>query len=161
MRRYSIAVASLLCLSAVVPAGLAQSPGMDPADKNYKLTMDKVKAYDTAMGKMRVMFASDAALQNEVREAMKKGSMKGMIDVMEHSPKTQPIFKASGLTPHEFLLIPTCLQITANVYNEKAQATALGQVVTKENLAFYEKNKAELDQIMKSWKQGGRGGGNR
>jgi hypothetical protein len=84
-----------------------------------------------------------------------------MIDVMEHSPKTQPIFKASGLTPHEFLLIPSCLQITASVFNDKAQGTVMGQAVTKENLAFYEKNKAELDPIMKSWSQGGRRGGNR
>jgi hypothetical protein len=134
---------------------------MDPADKNYKLTMDKVKAYDSAMGKMRGMFASYTALQNEVMDAMKKSGMKGMIDVLEHSPKTQPIFKVSGLTAHEFLLIPTCLQITASGYNDKAQASALGEVVTKENLAFYEKNKAELDQIMKNWSQGRRGGGNR
>ena len=47
-----ILVASLVCLSAVAPAGLAQSGAQDNGMKNYKLSMEKIKAYDAATAKM-------------------------------------------------------------------------------------------------------------
>jgi RHS repeat-associated protein len=48
-----ILVASLICLSAVAPAGLAQSGAQDPAAKYNKLRMEKIKAYDAAKVKLK------------------------------------------------------------------------------------------------------------
>ena len=143
-----ILVASLVCLSAVAPAGLAQSGTQDNGMKNYKLSMEKIKAYDSAMVKIQALFASDPALQSSMMEAMKKG---GMMAALETNPKTMAVIKASGLTAQEFLIIPSCVQITASVYNSQAQGSAMGAMVSQENIAFYVKNKAEIDQIVKNW----------
>jgi len=148
-----ILVASLVCLSAVAPAGLAQSGAQDNGMKNYKLSMEKIKAYDSATGKMQALFASDPALQSSMMEAMKKG---GMMAALENNPKTMAVIKASGISAQEFLIIPSCVQITASVYNSQAQGSAMGAMVSQENIAFYVKNKVELDQIMKNWKGPGR-----
>jgi len=153
MRPYLIAVAFFVSVSAVVPAGRAQVPGADSADKNYKLTMDKVKAYDLALGKMAKIIASDATLRNEMQTAVKKAGLDGFFDVMAHSPKTEAIYKASGLTAHEFLLIPMCVQIVASAHNDPAQASTMAAMTNKENLEFYEKNKTDLDRMMNNWQQ--------
>ena len=143
-----ILVASLVCLSAVAPAGLAQSGAQDNGMKNYKLSMEKIKAYDSATAKMQALFASDPALQSSLMEAMKKG---GMMAALESNPKTMAVIKASGISAQEFLIIPSCVQITASVYNSQAQGSVMGAMVSQENLAFYAKNKAEIDQIVKNW----------
>jgi D-arabinose 1-dehydrogenase-like Zn-dependent alcohol dehydrogenase len=143
-----IVVAFLVCLSAVAPAGLAQSGAKETDQKNYKLSMEKIKAYDSAMVKIQALFASDPALQSSMMEAMKKG---GMMAALETNPKTMAVIKASGLTAQEFLIIPSCVQITASVYNSQAQGSAMGAMVSQENIAFYVKNKAEIDQIVKNW----------
>jgi hypothetical protein len=143
-----ILVASLVCLSAVAPAGLAQSGAQDNGMKNYRLSMEKIKAYDSAMVKMQALLASDPALQSGMMEAMKKG---GMMAALENNPKTMAVIKASGLSAQEFLIIPSCVQITASVYNSQAQGSAMGAMVSQENIAFYVKNKAEIDQLVKSW----------
>jgi hypothetical protein len=143
-----ILVASLVCLSAVAPAGLAQSGAQDNGMKNYKLSMEKIKAYDSATGKMQALFASDPALQSSMMEAMKKG---GMMAALETNPKTMAVIKASGLTAQEFLIIPSCVQITASVYNSQAQGSAMGAMVSQENIAFYARNKVEIDQFVKNW----------
>ena len=143
-----ILVASLICLSAVAPGGLAQSGAQDNGMKNYKLSMEEIKAYDSAMVKMQALFASDPALQSSMMEAMKKG---GMMAALENNPKTMALIKASGLSAQEFLTIPSCVQITASVYNSQAQGSAMGAMVSQENIAFYVKNKAEIDQIVKNW----------
>jgi hypothetical protein len=153
MQRYLFAVAFFLSISAVLPAGRAQAPAADSADKNYKLTMDKVKAYDLALGKMAKILASDAGLRNEMQAAVKKTGLDGFFDVLAHSPKTQPIYKSSGLTAHEFLLIPMCVQIVASAHNNPAQASVMAAMTNKENLEFYEKNKADLDRMMNKWQQ--------
>jgi hypothetical protein len=143
-----ILVASLVCLSAVAPAGLAQSGAPDNGMKNYKLSMEKIKAYDSAMVKIQALLASDPALQSSMMEAMKKG---GMMAALETNPKTMAVIKASGISAQEFLIIPSCVQITASVYNSQAQGSVMGAMVSQENIAFYVKNKAEIDQIMKNW----------
>jgi hypothetical protein len=148
-----ILVASFICLSAVAPAGLAQSGAQDPGAKNYKLSMEKIKAYDSATVKLQAVLASDPALQSSMMEALKKG---GMMAALEGNPKLMAVIKASGITAHEFLIIPSCVQITASVYNSQAQGSVMGAVVSPENLAFYAKNKAEIDRIMKNWKGPGR-----
>jgi hypothetical protein len=151
MRKISpgrILVASLVCLSAVAPAGLAQSGSLDTEAKNYKLSMDKIKAYDSATVKLQAVLASDPALQSSMMEALKKG---GMMAALESNPKLMAVIKASGITAHEFLIIPSCVQITASVYNSQAQGSVMGAVVSPENLAFYAKNKAEIDRIVKNW----------
>jgi hypothetical protein len=141
-------VASLVCLSAVAPAGLAQSGAQDNGMKNYKLSMEKIKAYDSAMVKMQALFASDPALQSSMMEAMKKG---GMMAALESNPKTMAVIKASGISAQEFLIIPSCVQITASVYNSQAQGSAMGAMVSQDNMAFYAKNKVEIDQFVKNW----------
>ena len=143
-----ILVASFICLSAVAPAGLAQSGSMDTEAKNYKLSMDKIKAYDLATLKLKDLFASDPALQSSMMEAMKKG---GMMAALENNPKIMAAIKSAGITSHEFLIIPSCVQITASVYNSQAQGSVMGAMVSQENLAFYAKNKAEIDKIVKNW----------
>jgi len=151
MRKISlgrILAASLVCLSAVAPAGLAQSGSMDTEAKNYKLSMDKIKAYDLATLKLKDLFASDPALQSSMMEAMKKG---GMMAALENNPKIMAAIKSAGITSHEFLIIPSCVQITASVYNSQAQGSVMGAMVSQENLAFYAKNKAEIDKIVKNW----------
>jgi hypothetical protein len=150
MRKISLRIlaASLVCLSAVAPAGLAQSGSLDTEAKNYKLSMDKIKAYDLAMLKLKDLFASDPALRSSMMEAMKKG---GMMAALENNPKIMAAIKSAGITSHEFLIIPSCVQITASVYNSQAQGSVMGAEVSPENLAFYAKNKAEIDRIAKNW----------
>jgi D-arabinose 1-dehydrogenase-like Zn-dependent alcohol dehydrogenase len=148
-----ILVASLVCLSAVAPAGVAQSGAQDNGMKNYKLSMEKIKAYDSATVKLQAVLASDPALQSSMMEALKKG---GMMAALEGNPKLMAVIKASGISAQEFLIIPSCVQITASVYNSQAQGSAMGAMVSQENIAFYVKNKVELDQIMKNWKGPGR-----
>jgi D-arabinose 1-dehydrogenase-like Zn-dependent alcohol dehydrogenase len=143
-----ILVASLICLSAVAPAGLAQSGAPDPGAKNYKLSMEKIKAYDSATAKLQAVLASDPALQSSMMEALKKG---GMMAALEGNPKLMAVIKASGISAQEFLIIPSCVQITASVYNSQAQGSAMGAMVSQENIAFYVKNKVEIDQIVKNW----------
>jgi hypothetical protein len=113
--------------------------------------MEKIKAYDSATAKMQALFASDPALQSSMMEAMKKG---GMMAALESNPKTMAVIKASGISAQEFLIIPSCVQITASVYNSQAQGSVMGAVVSQENIAFYVKNKAEIDQIVKNWRRG-------
>jgi D-arabinose 1-dehydrogenase-like Zn-dependent alcohol dehydrogenase len=143
-----ILVASLICLSALAPAGVAQAGSLDAEAKNYKLSMEKIKAYDSATVKFNAVLASDPALQSSMMEAMKKG---GLMAALENSPKLLAVLKASGISAHEFMIIPSCVQITASVYNSQAQGSAMGAMVSQENIAFYVKNKAEIDQIVKSW----------
>ena len=126
-----ILVSSLVCLSAVATAGLAQSGAKDTDQKNYKLSMEKIKAYDSAMVKMKGLFASDPALEN--------------------NQKTMAVIKTSGISAQEFLIIPSCVQITASVYNSQSQGSVMGAMVSQENIAFYVKNKAELDRMMRDW----------
>ncbi len=150
-----ILVSSLVCLSAVAAAGLAQSGAKDTDQKNYKLSMEKIKAYDSAMVKMKALFASDPALQNSMMEALKKG---GMMAALENNQKTMAVIKTSGISAQEFLIIPSCVQITASVYNSQSQGSAMGAMVSQENIAFYVKNKAEIDRMMRDWqaRPGGR-----
>jgi len=150
-----IVVAFLVCLSAVAPAGLAQSGAKGTDQKNYKLSMEKIKAYDSAMVKMTALFAADPGLQNSVMEAMKKG---GVVAAFESNQKTMAVIKASGISAQEFLIIPWCVQITASGYNSQSQGTAMDAMVSQENIAFYVKNKVEIDRIMKGWeaRQGGK-----
>jgi len=129
-----ILVSSLVCLSSVATAGLAQSGAKDTDQKNYKLSMEKIKAYDSAMVKMKALFASDPALQNSMMEAMKKG---GMMAALENNQKTMAVIKASGISAQEFLIIPSCVQITASVYNSQSQGSVMGAMVSQENIAFY------------------------
>ena len=143
-----ILVSSLVCLSSVATAGLAQSGAKDTDQKNYKLSMEKIKAYDSAMVKMKALFASDPALQNSMMEALKKG---GMMAALENNQKTMAVIKTSGISAQEFLIIPSCVQITASVYNSQSQGSAMGAMVSQENIAFYVKNKAELDRMMRDW----------
>ena len=70
---------------------------------------------------------------------------------LESNPKIMAVIKASGISAQEFLIIPSCVQITASVYNSQAQGSAMGAMVSQENIAFYVKNKAEIDQIVKNW----------
>ena len=149
-----ILVASLVCLSAVVPATLAQSGAQSAELKNYRLSMEKIKAYDVAMVKMKDLFASDSALQSSMMDAMKTG---GMLAALQNNQKTMAVIQASGISAQEFLIIPSCVQVTASVYNSQSQGSAIGAMVSQENIAFYVKNKAEIDRIMKNW-QGGRRG---
>jgi hypothetical protein len=148
-----ILAASLICLSAVAPASLAQSGTLDSEAKNYKLSMEKIKAYDSARIKMQTAMASDPAMQNSLQDAIKKG---GMMTAIENNPKLMAIFKSSGISAHEFLIVPSCVQITASVYNSQAQGSVMGAAVSQENIAFYVKNKAEIDRIVQTW---GRGSG--
>lgn len=150
-----ILVSSLVCLSAVATAGLAQSGAKDTDQKNYKLSMEKIKAYDSAMVKMKALFASDPALQNSMMEALKKG---GMVAALENNQKTMAVIKTSGISAQEFLIIPSCVQITASVYNSQSQGSAMGAMVSQENIAFYVKNKTEIDRMMRDWqaRPGGR-----
>jgi hypothetical protein len=143
-----ILAATLVCLSAVAPAGLAQSGAQDAALKNYKLSMEKIKAYDSATGKLQAALASDPALQASMMESLKKG---GMLAAIENNPKLMAVMKASGLSAQEFLVIPSCVQITASVYNSQAQGSVMGAMASPENIAFYVQNKAEIDRLMKTW----------
>ena len=143
-------VASLICLSAFVPASRAQSSAMDAEAKNYKLSMEKIKAYDSARVKLQTGFASDPALQSSFMEALKKGDI---MTAVEHNSKIMEILKSAGISAHEFLIIPSCVQITASVYNSQAQGSVMGAVVSQENIAFYVKNKAEIDRIVKNWQR--------
>jgi hypothetical protein len=61
------------------------------------------------------------------------------------------VIKASGISAQEFLIIPSCVQITASVYNSQAQGSAMGAMVSQDNMAFYAKNKVEIDQFVKNW----------
>src|ERR1035438_8159059 len=78
--------------------------------------MEKIKAYDSAMVKMKALFASDPALQSSMMEALKKG---GMMAALENNQKTMAVIKASGISAQEFLEILSCVQITASVYNSQ------------------------------------------
>ena len=109
--------------------------------------MDKIKAYDAAMVKLKALVASDPALQTSFMEAMKKG---GMMAALESNQKIMAVVKASGISAQEVLIIPSCVQITASVCNSHGQESAVGAVVSQENIAFYVK-KAEIDQIVKNW----------
>jgi len=130
------------------PAGLAQSGAKETDQKNYKLSMEKIKAYDSAMVKMTALFAADPGLQNSVMEAMKKG---GVVAAFESNQKTMAVIKASGISAQEFLSIPSCVQITASVFNSQSQGSAMGAMVSQEDIAFCVKNKAEIDRMMRDW----------
>jgi hypothetical protein len=71
---------------------------------------------------------------------------------MERNPKTGAIMKSSEISTREFLLIPSCLQVTASAYSQ-AQGSVMGATVSQENIVVYVKNKAELDQLIKNWNQ--------
>jgi hypothetical protein len=44
-----------------------------------------------------------------------------MMAALENNPKIMAAIKASGISVQEFLVIPSCVQITAGVYNSQAQ----------------------------------------
>ena len=74
-----------------------------------------------------------------------------MVAALESSPKIMAVLKAAGISAQEFLIIPSCVQITASVCNSQSQGSAMGAMVSQENIAFYVKNKVEIDQIVKNW----------
>jgi hypothetical protein len=81
-----------------------------------------------------------------------------MMAALENNQKTMAVIKTSGISAQEFLIIPSCVQITASVYNSQSQGSAMGAMVSQENIAFYVKNKAEIDRMMRDWqaRPGGR-----
>jgi len=104
--------------------------------------------------KLKAAFAAAPTLQSDIVENVKKGGVSSMMTAMENHPKTAAIIKASLLSSREFLLVPSCVQMTASVYNSQAQGTVVGAVISQETLAFYAENKTEIDQLVKNWRMG-------
>jgi len=149
-----VLISGLVCLSALAPLAVAQRGDMDPDIKNFKLSMEKVRAYDGAIHKLFAASAADPSMQDSFKDATSKKTLNDMVATVEHTPKLMGVVKSSGLSTREFCIIPMSLMAAGGAYmiqtEYKKDASSLA---LPENIAFYGKNKVELEKITNSWNQ--------
>ncbi len=122
---------------------------MDPEILNYKLNMDRIRAYDVLLHKI----FKDPASKGDLSSKSEHETLDDTVRRIEKSP-IFPLIKSGGFSAREFCILPMTLMSAGGAYMIKTQyhkdATNLA---TPENIAFYEKNKAEIEKLTQSWSQ--------
>lgn len=143
---------AFFCLTALAPTASAQSRDMDPDVKSYKLSMEKIKAYDVVAHKLMALDASDPSFKGTVSQIGTQTTLKGMVGAVESNPKLMAIIKSANLSAREFCVIPMGVMAVGGAYMIQTQYKKdASNLATPENIAFYQKNKADIDRIAKTW----------
>ena len=145
---------SLLCLTALAVSAPAQKKDreMDPEIKNYKLSMDKIKAYDGAVHKLFAAAKADPSLAAGFKAAGSKKTLAEMVATVEASPKLMVAVKSAGMSSRDFCLIPMGIMAAGGAYMIQTQYKKdASSLATAENIAFYAANKEEIEKITNSW----------
>lgn len=155
MKKYLfLTLATLLCLS---PVALADGFALfrDPAVKDYKLTMDKVSAYERFFKDLSQALQKDQAIQAE-QKAVEAGdsapeTIKAMVEILKKSgPKTLALGEKSGLTADEVLVVPLLLA-TIEMNNMRATLSPKAQeslpTLSETNANFAKANETALKDI--------------
>jgi hypothetical protein len=153
-RHLAVSVSFLLSMALVAPTVRAQdSASADEREvKAYRLTMEKINQMTAATKSLRKLAATDpkACAAVERDEENQGGSLNKQAKRIETAyPKVIPVLKAHGLTVREYLLI-TGAQLQAGAVLFLKEATKMKELppsVNRENVAFMEEHKKELDAI--------------
>ena len=148
----SILAISLVYLSVLTLTVSAQSRDMDPDVKSYKLSMEKIKAYDVVAHKLMAVDASDPSFKGTLSQIGTQKTLNGMVGAVEANPKLLAIIKSGNLSAREFCVIPMGVMAAGGAYMIQTQYKKdASNLATPENIAFYEKNKADIDRIASTW----------
>lgn len=151
----------VVILLAVAPAAGAQTLTPDEVIlRNYVLTMPKVEAWATASldvaAAMKAMPASEKARRKAELEAQaneqEAETIAGMAATMERVPEIRRAFRKSGLTTREGVTLSLVL-MQAVMFDQIAATNPDAKVpynMNPANLAFVQKNKAQLQARMKA-----------
>ena len=141
----------LFCIALIVPA-FAQKHEMDPDVKNYKLSMERIKAYDSAVHKLYAQSKSNPALKESFKAAGDKKTLNEMIAAVEGNIVMTAVIKSSGLNARDFCLIPMSIMAAGSGYMIQNQYKKDGTTVTTaDNIAFYGAHKDEIEKITSTW----------
>jgi len=165
-------LAALLAAASVMPvAAFAQqaapAPAANPASQipasdkqaiqNYNLTEDvfnrivKVSQEAKAQGIRPKDAKTDFSKIHSLDDLAKQ--------VTDSDPRIEPLIKKNGFTPREFLLANlavTNAAIASEAKNNPQMAAYVDQSkVNKQNVAFYEAHKAQINALMNEDAQGG------
>ena len=141
-------------LAVLTASGLAQRQDrkMDPEIVNYKLSMDKIKAFDGALHKITTAAKADPTLQTAMKGYGDKKTLAEMTSAVESNPKMMAVIKSSGLTAKEFCLVPMGIMAAGGAYMIQTQYKKdVSGLATAENVAFYGAHKDEIEKITNSW----------
>lgn len=142
----------LLCLSIFALTMSAQSHDMDPDVKNYKLSMEKIKAYDGMMHKVMAAASADPAFGKSISNIGDKKTLNEMVAAVDANPKLVAIVKTSGLTSREFCILPMGIMAAGMAdMVQKQYKKDVSTLVTPENLTFYRTNKPQIDAMANTW----------
>jgi hypothetical protein len=132
-------------------AALAQTKAMDADETtihDYVLTMDKVKAYAAFAQKAQAAAQADPALaaaMQKVNAADVSNTQK--VAMMEKSPQVAAFFKASGITPHDFVFTPMTILTAGLGIAARDAKRQPPSYITAANMKFVRDHKAELDKL--------------
>lgn len=127
---------------------------MDPEIKNYKLNMDKIKAYDTAVHRLYAAAKAEPGLKDSFSNAGSKKTLNDMVAAVEGNPKMLSVIKSANLSAREFCLIPMGIMGAGGAYMIQTQYKKdASSLATPENIAFYGANKDQIEKITKSWSE--------
>jgi hypothetical protein len=97
---------ALVCLSALTLTLSAQTNDMDPDVKSYKLTMEKIKAFDGVEHKVMAAANADPAFKSSISTIGQHKSLKEMVAAVDANAKLSAMLKTGGITSHEFCVVP-------------------------------------------------------
>ena len=143
----------LACL--VVPArfAVAQDGGLPPADEKAissyilnKKTLDRLLAFKKEADQLESTPEDDKAIESAPK------SLDDMVRVIEKDPRAAPLLKKHGLNAREYVI--AYLALIRAGFADTANAVTPEQLAqggtNAANVAFYQNNRAEADQLFES-----------
>jgi hypothetical protein len=150
-RFFAISLLGATALATVATAQRAERK-MDPEVMAYKLSMEKIRAYDGVLKKLYEEVKTDPALRATFSSSGDAKTLNDMVKKIDSNPKMLAAVKAGGMTSREFCLIPMGIMAAGGAYMIQTQYKKdVSNLATPENLAFYGAHKSEIDKITSSW----------
>jgi hypothetical protein len=131
----------------------AQRGTTDPEIKNYKLSMEKVRAFDSVFHKLMAAAKGTPELKEQLNASHDRKTLNEMVAAIDGIPKAVAVIKAGGLSTREFCLIPLGIMAAGGAYMIQTQYKKdASNLASPENIAFYGANKAEIEKITATWR---------
>jgi hypothetical protein len=141
--------------AATDTAAVAQAPSAEPEPtandiSNYKLDMDKMQKYSTAIKGFAELAKTDSAAAEAMASNANQSTAK-MIERLEASPPAMKVLHDAGLTAKDYVWIAAAwIQAAMTQQMLEANKNAkLPEGQNPQNLEFLKAHKAELDSMTK------------
>jgi hypothetical protein len=125
----------------------------DPQVHNYRLTEEKLQAFDKVSRRVYSLKPSDPIVKALKQPVPHEAPISKLVEILEATPLKQ-LVESNGLTVRDWLIMEMVIKATQAAYNYYAATGKFpGATVSTDNMTFYGQHRDEIEKMVKVWSQ--------